>query len=60
MPRYHAFKPIYTTSSDKFSVATKHRETKQFYTLHNTLIDMKTFMKKEVDMLNSIEDVQEL
>ncbi|CAG9534640.1 unnamed protein product [Cercopithifilaria johnstoni] len=41
-------------------MASKHRETKQFYILHNTLVDIKTFMKKEVDMFNSIDDVQDL
>lgn len=44
----------------EISVASKHRETKQFYILHNTLVDIKTFMKKEVDMLNNIDDVQDL
>uniref|UniRef100_A0A183DN68 Ribonuclease n=1 Tax=Gongylonema pulchrum TaxID=637853 RepID=A0A183DN68_9BILA len=42
------------------SVVSKHRETKQFYILHNTLVDIQTFMKRELDMLNSIEDVQEM
>uniref|UniRef100_A0AAF5Q3Z3 Coiled-coil domain-containing protein 93 n=1 Tax=Wuchereria bancrofti TaxID=6293 RepID=A0AAF5Q3Z3_WUCBA len=41
-------------------MASKHRETKQFYILHNTLVDIKTFMKKEVDMLNNIDDIQDL
>ncbi|EFO27395.1 hypothetical protein LOAG_01089 [Loa loa] len=41
-------------------MASKHRETKQFYILHNTLVDIKTFMKKEVDMLNNIDEVQDL
>ncbi|VDK88399.1 unnamed protein product [Litomosoides sigmodontis] len=41
-------------------MASKHRETKQFYILHNTLVDIKTFMRKEVDMLNNIDDVQDL
>uniref|UniRef100_A0A8R1TKK1 Ribonuclease n=1 Tax=Onchocerca volvulus TaxID=6282 RepID=A0A8R1TKK1_ONCVO len=41
-------------------MASKHRETKQFYILHNTLVDIKMFMKKEVDMLNSIDDIQDL
>ncbi|KAL3994260.1 hypothetical protein ACH3XW_21010 [Acanthocheilonema viteae] len=41
-------------------MASKHRETKQFYILHNTLVDIKTFLKKEVDMLNNIDDVQDL
>uniref|UniRef100_A0A158Q8J2 Coiled-coil domain-containing protein 93 n=1 Tax=Elaeophora elaphi TaxID=1147741 RepID=A0A158Q8J2_9BILA len=41
-------------------MASKHRETKQFYILHNTLVDIKTFMKKEIDMLNNIDDVQDL
>ncbi|OZC11979.1 hypothetical protein X798_01160 [Onchocerca flexuosa] len=41
-------------------MASKHRETKQFYILHNTLVDIKMFMKKEVDMLNNIDDIQDL
>ncbi|KAM3719456.1 Coiled-coil domain-containing protein [Dirofilaria immitis] len=41
-------------------MASKHRETKEFYILHNTLVDIKTFMKKEVDMLNNIDDIQDL
>ncbi|KHN71170.1 Coiled-coil domain-containing protein 93 [Toxocara canis] len=41
-------------------MAAKHRETKQFYTLHNTLIDVKTYMQREIDLLNSIDDVQQL
>ncbi|VDN04640.1 unnamed protein product [Thelazia callipaeda] len=38
-------------------IACKHRETKQFYILHNTLVDIKTFMNKEIDLLNSMDDV---
>uniref|UniRef100_A0A914ZLW8 Coiled-coil domain-containing protein 93 n=1 Tax=Parascaris univalens TaxID=6257 RepID=A0A914ZLW8_PARUN len=41
-------------------MAVKHRETKQFYTLHNTLLDVKAYMQREIDLLNSIDDVQEL
>uniref|UniRef100_A0A0M3HVB8 Coiled-coil domain-containing protein 93 n=1 Tax=Ascaris lumbricoides TaxID=6252 RepID=A0A0M3HVB8_ASCLU len=41
-------------------MAAKHRETKQFYTLHNTLLDVKAYMQREIDLLNSIDDVQEL
>lgn len=37
-------------------VAAKHKETKQYYTLYNTLEDTKTYMKKELSLLNSICD----
>ena len=37
-------------------VAAKHRETKQYYTLYNTLDDTKLYMTKEVSLLNSIHD----
>ncbi|BFZ01216.1 hypothetical protein BsWGS_04255 [Bradybaena similaris] len=37
-------------------VASKHRETKQFFTLYNTLEDTKTYLNKEVQLLNSIHD----
>ncbi|KAL9707008.1 hypothetical protein quinque_010526 [Culex quinquefasciatus] len=32
----------------------KHRETKQFYTLYNTLDDTKLYLEKEMSLLNSI------
>ncbi|VDK43842.1 unnamed protein product [Anisakis simplex] len=41
-------------------MASKHRETKQFYTEHNTLLDVKAYLQREIDLLNSIEDVQQL
>uniref|UniRef100_A0A914VHC9 Coiled-coil domain-containing protein 93 n=1 Tax=Plectus sambesii TaxID=2011161 RepID=A0A914VHC9_9BILA len=41
-------------------VASKHRETKQFYTLHNTLLDVKAYMKREIDLLDNIYNVQGL
>ncbi|KAI8788977.1 coiled-coil domain-containing protein 93 [Biomphalaria glabrata] len=37
-------------------VASKHIETKQFFTLYNTLEDTKTYLNKEVQLLNSIHD----
>lgn len=37
-------------------VAAKHKETKQFYTLYNTLDDTKLYLSKEVNLLNSILD----
>ncbi|GFR91723.1 coiled-coil domain-containing protein 93-like [Elysia marginata] len=37
-------------------VASKHTETKQFFTLYNTLEDTKTYLNKEVNFLNSIHD----
>lgn len=35
-------------------VNAKHRETKQFFTLYNTLGDTKLYMEKEINLLNSI------
>lgn len=35
-------------------VGAKHRETKQFYTLYNTLDDTKQYLTKELSLLNSI------
>lgn len=35
-------------------VSSKHRETKQFYTLYNTLDDTKLYLEKELSLLNSI------
>jgi len=37
-------------------VSAKHKETKQFYTLYNTLDDTKLYLSKEVNLLNSITD----
>ncbi|XP_064647994.1 coiled-coil domain-containing protein 93-like isoform X2 [Lineus longissimus] len=37
-------------------VAATHKETKQFYTLYNTLADTKLYLNKEVNLLNSIHD----
>jgi hypothetical protein len=39
-----------------FAVSAKHRETKQFYTLYNTLEDTKRYLEKEMSILNSIYD----
>ena len=40
-------------------IAAKHTETKQFYTLYNTLDDTKLYLSKEVSLLNSIHDTFE-
>ncbi|CAG9860217.1 unnamed protein product [Phyllotreta striolata] len=37
-------------------MAVKHKETKQYYTLYNTLEDTRLWMKKELSILNSISD----
>ncbi|GIY48570.1 coiled-coil domain-containing protein 93 [Caerostris darwini] len=37
-------------------VGAKHKETKQFYTLYNTLEDSRMYIMKEVDLLNSIQE----
>ncbi|XP_067929106.1 coiled-coil domain-containing protein 93-like [Watersipora subatra] len=37
-------------------VGATHKETKQFYTLYNTLDDSKSYLEKEISLLNSIYD----
>ncbi|XP_036146608.1 coiled-coil domain-containing protein 93 isoform X1 [Monomorium pharaonis] len=37
-------------------VSAKHKETKQYYTLYNTLDDTKLYISKELSLLNSIQD----
>ncbi|KAM6129447.1 coiled-coil domain-containing protein 93 [Pterocles gutturalis] len=37
-------------------VSATHKETKQFFTLYNTLDDKKVYLEKEVSLLNSIYD----
>ncbi|NWU62757.1 CCD93 protein, partial [Pterocles burchelli] len=37
-------------------VSATHKETKQFFTLYNTLDDKKVYLEKEVNLLNSIYD----
>ncbi|XP_063925320.1 coiled-coil domain-containing protein 93 [Zophobas morio] len=37
-------------------VSAKHKETKQYYTLYNTMEDTKMYMRKELSLLNSISD----
>ena len=37
-------------------VSVKHKETKQYYTLYNTLSDTRMYMEKELAFLNSIYD----
>lgn len=41
------------------AVASKHRETKQYFTEHNTLLDVQAYVEKEMEMLSKIEDVLE-
>lgn len=36
------------------AVSAKHRETKQYFTLYNTLDDTKQYLLKELSLLNSI------
>lgn len=36
------------------TVSAKHRETKQYFTLYNTLNDTKQYLTKELSLLNSI------
>ncbi|KAG5317420.1 CCD93 protein, partial [Pseudoatta argentina] len=37
-------------------VSAKHKETKQYYTLYNSLDDTKLYISKELSLLNSIQD----
>ncbi|XP_034935084.1 coiled-coil domain-containing protein 93 [Chelonus insularis] len=37
-------------------VSATHKETKQYYTLYNTLYDTKLYLSKEFSLLNSIQD----
>uniref|UniRef100_A0A3Q4MYC1 Coiled-coil domain-containing protein 93 n=1 Tax=Neolamprologus brichardi TaxID=32507 RepID=A0A3Q4MYC1_NEOBR len=39
-----------------YSQSATHKETKQFFTLYNTLDDKKVYLEKEVNLLNSIHD----
>uniref|UniRef100_A0A914CLQ7 Coiled-coil domain-containing protein 93 n=1 Tax=Acrobeloides nanus TaxID=290746 RepID=A0A914CLQ7_9BILA len=41
-------------------MSSKHRETKRHYTLHNTLLDVRNFIKREIDLLNNIDDQKNL
>lgn len=45
-----------TGDVDCAAVARKHAETKQFYTLYNTLSDCRAFLEREVKLLNSVID----
>ncbi|NWZ97830.1 CCD93 protein, partial [Nesospiza acunhae] len=46
----------YSTPFFLFAVSATHKETKQFFTLYNTLDDKKVYLEKEVNLLNSIHD----
>lgn len=43
-----------TSKMSKILVSAKHRETKQYFTLYNTLNDTKQYLTKELSLLNSI------
>ncbi|KAK5986864.1 hypothetical protein GCK32_003877 [Trichostrongylus colubriformis] len=38
-------------------MGSKNRQTKQYITLHNTLLDVRDFTKKDIEMLSKIEEV---
>lgn len=38
------------------TVASKHKETKQYYIFYNTLYEVKLYTSKELSLLNSILD----
>jgi hypothetical protein len=41
-------------------MSSKHRDTKRHYTLYNTLLDVRNFIKREIDLLNNIDDQRAL
>nr|CAD2122301.1 unnamed protein product [Meloidogyne enterolobii] len=41
-------------------MVTKHHETKRQYTQYNTLVDVRTFMRQEIDLLDSIDRQRDL
>ncbi|KAE9548700.1 hypothetical protein FO519_008082 [Halicephalobus sp. NKZ332] len=40
-------------------MSSTHREIKGLYNLHNMNVDVKNFIKKEIDLLNNIDDLKE-
>ncbi|KAH9637133.1 hypothetical protein HF086_016155 [Spodoptera exigua] len=46
----------YSTAIDEVPVASKHKETKQYYIFYNTLLEVKLYTSKELSLLNSILD----
>uniref|UniRef100_A0A914ZHW4 Coiled-coil domain-containing protein 93 n=1 Tax=Panagrolaimus superbus TaxID=310955 RepID=A0A914ZHW4_9BILA len=40
-------------------LSSKHREIKGLYTLHNMKVDIRNFIKKEIDLLNNIDDLKD-
>uniref|UniRef100_A0A914KGH1 Coiled-coil domain-containing protein 93 n=1 Tax=Meloidogyne incognita TaxID=6306 RepID=A0A914KGH1_MELIC len=41
-------------------MVSKHHETKRQYTQYNTLVDVRTFMRQEIDLLDSIDRQRDL
>ena len=40
-------------------MSSTHREIKGLYNLHNMNVDVKNFVKKEIDLLNNIDDLKD-
>uniref|UniRef100_A0A7E4VHH8 Coiled-coil domain-containing protein 93 n=1 Tax=Panagrellus redivivus TaxID=6233 RepID=A0A7E4VHH8_PANRE len=40
-------------------MSSKHREIKGIYTMYNTKVDVRDFIRKEIDLLNNIDDLKE-
>ncbi|CAJ0608288.1 unnamed protein product [Cylicocyclus nassatus] len=38
-------------------MGSKHRQARQYVTLYNTLVDVRNFIKKDIELLSKIEDV---
>ncbi|PIO58223.1 hypothetical protein TELCIR_20346, partial [Teladorsagia circumcincta] len=38
-------------------MGSRNRQTKQYITLHNTLLDVRNYLKKDIEMLSKIEEV---
>ncbi|RCN29778.1 hypothetical protein ANCCAN_24461 [Ancylostoma caninum] len=41
-------------------MGSKHRQAKQYVTLYNTLVDVRNYIKKDIELLSKIEDVLHL
>ncbi|EPB79121.1 hypothetical protein ANCCEY_01760 [Ancylostoma ceylanicum] len=41
-------------------MGSKHRQAKQYVTLYNTLVDVRNYIKKDIELLSKIEDVLSL
>lgn len=41
-------------------MSSKYIETKKYYAKYNTLVDIRNLIKREIDLLNSIDDSKNL